>query len=216
MKTRLCKRCGEQHELFYRVHEGGAKHMLYRCTKTREFFGVPMIEGLAIPTVLSKKAQKEKDRSLFEAPATPKPPTDYTVTIRFDGGCEGNPGRKYGSYVITDAYVTIAEESRFELGTGTNNEAEFEALIRALGVLNQTSKRTGVDITTTALLVLTDSMIVRNRLMGTNKVHKKEAWRERSEVMFNLANQCLEIMREFHSFTVQWQGRAHNVAVFGH
>ena len=52
----------------------------------------------------------------------------YAVTVRFDGGCQGNPGRKYGSYRIEDEVVVIAQESRFELGRGTNNEAEFEAL----------------------------------------------------------------------------------------
>jgi ribonuclease HI len=69
---------------------------------------------------------------------------------------------------------------------------------------------------TTGVRVLTDSMIVRNRLMGKNTVHKKAVWRERSEAMFNLANQCLEMLRTFHSFVVEWNGREENVAAFGH
>ncbi len=68
-------------------------------------------------------------------------PAEYAVTVRFDGGCLGNPGRKYGSYRIEDDWVVIAQESRFELGFGTNNEAEFESLIRALLVPNPSSKR---------------------------------------------------------------------------
>jgi ribonuclease HI len=224
MTTHLCKRCGAQHDLFYRVHEGGEKHLLYQCTKTREYFGVERIDGLNIPTVLSKKAKREQAQrnapeSLFDAskvPTLPKPPADYTVTIRFDGGCQGNPGRKYGSYRIEDDLVVIAQESRFDLGTGTNNEAEFEALIRALKTLRETSHRTGVNIATTGVHALTDSTIVRNRLMGKNKVHKKAEWRDRSEAMFNLANQCLELLGGFHSFIVEWNGREGNVEVFGH
>jgi ribonuclease HI len=59
----------------------------------------------------------------------------------------------------------MAQESRFELGHGTNNEAEFEALIRALQNLREISHRTGVDLAITSVRVITDSMIVRNRMM---------------------------------------------------
>src|SRR4051812_21045574 len=107
---------------------------------------------------------------------------EYAVTVRFDGGCQGNPGRKYGSYRIEDDHVVVAQESRFELGHGTNNEAEFEALIRALQNLREISHRTGVNIATTNVRVITDSTIVRNRLMGKNTIHKKVEYRERSEV----------------------------------
>jgi ribonuclease HI len=140
----------------------------------------------------------------------------YAVTVRFDGGCQGNPGRKYGSYRIEDEVVVIAEESRFELGRGTNNEAEFETLIRALQNLREISHRTGVDLATTSVRVITDSMIVRNRLMGKNTIHKKAEYRERSEVMFHLARRCLELLAGFHSFRVEWQGREGNVEAFGH
>jgi len=145
-----------------------------------------------------------------------KLPVDYAVTVRFDGGCLGNPGKKYGSYRIEDDFVVVAQKSRFDLGFGTNNEAEFEALIRALQNLREIFHRTGVNFATTRVRVLTDSMIVRNRLMGSNKVHKKAEYRVRSEAMFNLANQCLELLRGFHSFIVEWQGREGNVKVFGH
>jgi ribonuclease HI len=185
---------------------------------------VPRIDGLNIPTVLSKKAKQEQSKqnqpaALFDTTketSQPKPPAEYAVTVRFDGGCLGNPGRKYGSYKIEDDLVVIAEESRFDLGFGTNNEAEFEALIRALQNLREISHRTGVNIATTSVHVLTDSTILRNRLMGKNKIHKKAEYRERSEAMFNLANQCLELLGGFHSFVVEWQGREGNVEVFGH
>jgi len=180
-----------------------------------------------IPTVLSKRAKQEQRKqnqpvSLFEAskdtsqPEPPKLAAEYSVTIRFDGGCQGNPGRKYGSYRVEDDFVVITQKSRFHLGHGTNNEAEFEALIRALENLREILHRWGVNIATTSVQVLTDSTIVQNRLMGTNKIHKKPEYRERSEVMFNLANQCLELLGGFHSFIVEWRGREGNVEVFGH
>lgn len=188
------------------------------------YFLVPRRDGLNIPTVLSKKAKQEQSKqnqpvTLFDASKNTnqtKPPAEYAVTVRFDGGCLGNPGRKYGSYKFEDDLAFIAKASRFDLGFGTNNEAEFEALIRALQNLRELLHRTGLNIATTSVLVLTDSTILRNRLMGTNKVHKKAEYRERSEAMFNLANQCLELLGGFHSFIVEWQGREGNVEAFGH
>jgi len=54
------------------------------------------------------------------------------LELRFDGGCKGNPGDRYGSYVIFKDGVQIAVDRRFELGHGTNNEAEWLALIAGL------------------------------------------------------------------------------------
>src|SRR5688572_11432351 len=164
---------------------------------------IPRItNGLNRTTFLSKKAKQEQATqyqavtliNISKETSRPRPPADYAVTVRFDGGCLGNPGKKYGSYKIEDDFVVIARESKFELGFGTNNEAEFEALIRALQNLREISHRIGVNIATTSVRVLTDSMIVRNRLMGKNTVHKKAEYRERSEAMFNLANQCLDLL----------------------
>ena len=56
------------------------------------------------------------------------------LTIRFDGGCRPtNPGNKYGSYEISLNGRQLSLVSRMELGHGTNNEAEFQILNRALG-----------------------------------------------------------------------------------
>jgi len=63
----------------------------------------------------------------------------------------GNPGRKYGSYRIEDDHLVVAQESRFDFGHRTNNEAEFEALIRAVQNLREISHRTGVDLATTSV-----------------------------------------------------------------
>ena len=71
----------------------------------------------------------------------------------------------------------------------------------------------GVDPKTLSLLIETDSMIVRNRLMVKNVIFKKYPSSER---MFALATECLVIMRDFGSFDVVWKGRESNVERFGH
>jgi ribonuclease HI len=138
------------------------------------------------------------------------------AVLRFDGGCLGNPGKMYGSYHIRFNDTVALEESKFQLGHGTNNVAEFLALIRGLNALEKMCLQEHANPRDTVVSVFTDSMIVKNRLTGKNKVHSKPEWKSRSEVMFNLANECLALLRQYCSFTVEWEGRSKNVAVFGH
>lgn len=138
------------------------------------------------------------------------------ITIYFDGGCSPNPGNKYGSYeVLLDGYP-ICKAARIEFGHGTNNEAEFNALTAALKDLARWASVTGFDLSSVAAYIETDSMIVRNRLSGQNKVHKKSAWRHASERMFKLAQEAIEYGTMFESFKVSWKPRENNVQRFGH
>lgn len=55
MKEHICKRCGKWHSLFYRIHEGGQEHLVYKCAQTNESFYIQYVAGLPIPHL---KAQK--------------------------------------------------------------------------------------------------------------------------------------------------------------
>jgi len=119
----------------------------------------------------------------------------------------------YGSYRIMFEGGRIIQQERIEFGHGTNNVAEFMALIAALQTL---SEQPEVQLSKLEVSIITDSMIVKNRLMGKNRIHKKAAWRERSEAMFNLASECLKYLTCCRSFKAEWRGRESNVAMFGH
>lgn len=54
------------------------------------------------------------------------------IIIYTDGGSRGNPGPAAVGYVITDAKGAILKSAGETLGRKTNNEAEYEAVIRAL------------------------------------------------------------------------------------
>ena len=55
------------------------------------------------------------------------------IEIHFDGGCRPtNPGNTYGSFEVQLNHKQVFKASRIELGWGTNNEAEYRALIEAL------------------------------------------------------------------------------------
>ena len=154
--------------------------------------------------------------SLFGEPPKVKPPARTTtgkVEIFFDGGCLGNPGQKYGSFQVLFDGKQVAGRSRVEFDHGTNNEAEFNSLKLALDEAVRWFQVKAIDLKTLWLVVETDSMIVRNRLVVKNMVFKKYPSSQR---MFALAAECLEIMNQFGKFEVNWRGRANNVERFGH
>ena len=154
--------------------------------------------------------------SLFgDAPKPPSKPvkTFSQVEIFFDGGCLGNPGQKYGSFQIKLDGKEILKRGRVNFGFGTNNEAEFNALKLALDEAVRSFQEKAIELKSLALVVETDSTIVRNRLVVKNVIFKKYPSSQR---MFALANECLEIMNQFGKFDVVWKGRANNVERFGH
>ena len=154
--------------------------------------------------------------SLFaEAPAVEPPPAKTTgkVEIFFDGGCLGNPGRKYGSFQVLFDGKQVASRSRAKFGHGTNTEAEFNALKMALDEAVAWFHSETIELASLSLVVETDSTIVRNRLVVKNVIFKKYPSSER---MFALANECLVIMKQFGRFAVLWKGRENNVGRFGH
>lgn len=154
--------------------------------------------------------------SLFgDAPKTKPSPAKTTgrLEIYFDGGCLGNPGQKYGSFQVKLDGQEILKRSRVDFGFGTNNEAEFNALKLALDEAVGWFQSKAIELKSLALVVETDSTIVRNRLVVKNVIFKKYPSSQR---MFALANECLGIMNQFGKFDVIWKGRANNVERFGH
>jgi len=154
--------------------------------------------------------------SLFgDAPkaALPKVKPACRVEIYFDGGCLGNPGKKYGSFQVKLDGKEILKRSRASFGFGTNNEAEFNALKLALDEAAGWFQSHSTDLKTFSLIIETDSTIVRNRLVVKNVIFKKYPSSQR---MFALANECLAVMNQFGDFQVNWKGRSNNVERFGH
>lgn len=138
----------------------------------------------------------------------------YALIIKFDGGCRPtNPGNKYGSYQVElPSGEIVHAESRFELGWGTNNEAEFEALRQALNWTLTNLKLEGFEPITYALEIHTDSTILKNRIDGKYALCKTEP----QQRMAKLSASCNEYLKHFGAFRVVWEKRDSNVATFGH
>ncbi len=136
------------------------------------------------------------------------------ISLYFDGGCSPNPGRKYGSFEVIFQSRSVLLKRRVDLGEGTNNEAEFDALWLALTELLRFLEENGLSPMGYSLEIFTDSTIVRNRMMGKNVIYKK--WQASSERMFKFAEKCLRLTGLFKGHRVVWRGRDQNVNRFGH
>ena len=84
-----------------------------------------------------------------------------TVEVYTDGASRGNPGESgVGVLIVREDFTK--EEIKEYIGKGTNNEAEYKALIRALRYL--------LDHGIRAVRVHTDSKLVANQINGLWKV----------------------------------------------
>jgi ribonuclease HI len=75
------------------------------------------------------------------------------LEVNIDGASRGNPGLSAIGIVIKDNEITLMEHYEF-LGIRTNNQAEYEALRRALEICNELDKE---------ITILSDSELLINQ-----------------------------------------------------
>ena len=125
--------------------------------------------------------------------------------IVFDGGALGNPGKGYGSYIVSHDGIDIRRK-RHDYGDNvTNNQAEYQTLIEALSWL---ASELGATSTGTRVLVNGDSLLVLNQLMGK--------WKVKNEGLRPLHRKADELIRQFHDVTLAWHARSNSVKRLGH
>jgi ribonuclease HI len=106
--------------------------------------------------------QHESDR----APEYVEPESDPSKTqasCYTDGASRGNPGPSAGAYLLVDREGKIFEERGWFLGTCTNNEAEYKALIAGLSA----AAGYGCDV----LSVYSDSEVIIRQMEGAYRVN---------------------------------------------
>lgn len=106
-------------------------------------------------------------------------------TIHTDGGARGNPGPA-GAGIIIESEGKKIKLKKY-LGTKTNNQAEYEALIFALEHILNDLKDEGAIITAYCFL---DSELVVNQLNGQYKV--------RNEGIKPLYESVCNLLKKFH------------------
>jgi len=108
-------------------------------------------------------------------------PPDSTIEIYIDGASRGNPGESGIGILFKDN-----EQYNFKkyIGIGTNNNAEYTALITALEI----ALKSGL----TRLRLNTDSMLVANQINGSWKVKDPEI-----RILFSKAKSLIEKLEDF-------------------
>ena len=105
------------------------------------------------------------------------------ITIHTDGGSRGNPGPAACAFVAASGEKIIKEESIF-LGESTNNHAEYQGVILALGwIVKSLQKVAGFEI-----CFYLDSELVVKQLNGKYKV--------KNQNLRNLNNEVIRIIKK--------------------
>jgi len=102
------------------------------------------------------------------------------IIIHTDGGARGNPGPAASAAVLKNEAGEILTAPTFYLGTGTNNQAEYQGVIIAL----QEAKKINPQA---ELVFFLDSELVVKQLVGEYKI-KNQDLRKLWEEILNLSH----------------------------
>ena len=134
---------------------------------------------------------------------------EYDYLIVCDGGSRGNgsANEAYGSYLL--ATRDDREQAvRLDLGTATNNEAEYRALMSALKDLSGRIQRAAKSPSAYSLLIHTDSQLVVGQL--------KQGWKVKAANLRPLVDEAAGLLKLFGRCDLVKVPRDEIVRVLGH
>jgi ribonuclease HI len=126
----------------------------------------------------------------------------------FDGGSIGNPGAAYGSFRLQRTGSPPLAVQRLTFGRGTNNEAEYKALLGALQELQRMLADKGLRPADVEIEVRGDSRLVLEQLRGT--------WRVKNLRLAGLHRRAAELLEGFAHVRLVHQDRSRSVRILGH
>jgi ribonuclease HI len=132
---------------------------------------------------------------------------DFLAVV--DGGSRGNGAANegYGSYVLSTRDGR-KETIRLDLGTATNNEAEYQTLIAALKDLVGRIQRADRDPSGYSLLAHTDSQLMVGQLT--------QGWKVEAANLSPLVDEAKSLMQAFGRCDLVKVPRDEIVRVLGH
>jgi ribonuclease HI len=114
--------------------------------------------------------------------------------LRTDGAARGNPGHAGLGVLIEDDQGMRLRALHRWLGTMTNNQAEYHALIEGLKAVREWKPD--------RLEIFLDSKLVVEQVKGTYKIKEPELQKLHIEVM--------QLLREFPEYEIKHVGREEN------
>lgn len=130
------------------------------------------------------------------------------LTLVFDGGSLGNPGKGYGSFHLLgqDGFETL---ERLNYGDRvTNNQAEYRTLIAGVEAAVQRCRSAGRSPASMSICVRTDSKLVVEQVNGR--------WKVRHPELQPLCLQAQKLLGQFGRVQLSWHPRAESVKLLGH
>jgi len=128
--------------------------------------------------------------------------------LYFDGGSRGNPGPSYGSYRLQRVGAALEPPIRLTFGKGTNNVAEYLALIGGLRGLRVLVDQAGLKPSEVALQVMGDSMLVIEQMSGR--------WKVKDQALRVLWEEAQDLVQDWAEVQFVRQPRRRSVALLGH
>lgn len=126
--------------------------------------------------------------------AVPLPPS-LPALLQFDGACSPNPGPMSVGYVLKDMGTTrILARVGAPIGEGTNNEAEYQALLAGM--------RHALKLGLWDLTIRSDSLLVVNQMHGE--------WKVRDHRLARLHREADSLTRLFTRFDLAHTRRENN------
>ena len=122
-----------------------------------------------------------------------------SAVAHIDGASKGNPGPSAIGVVITTPGGEAVSKIKQFIGTATNNQAEYRALITAI--------RAAVSLGKTDLHVKTDSLLLASQMNGE--------WKVKDPGIRALFTEASEAKNALASFTVSHVGRERNTVADG-
>jgi len=95
------------------------------------------------------------------------------LRLYIDGGARGNPGPAAIGIVVCDEDDRILEEYKEYVGKGTNNQAEYKALLRGLEIAGRRSRNRVTCISDSELLVLQMTGVYTVRNLGLRELFSR-------------------------------------------
>ena len=117
-----------------------------------------------------------------------------TLKIFFDGSSHGNPGPSGIGIIVLDKFGRVLDKLSKFIGFGTNNEAEYRALIEAL--------RRAIQLDAEKVELYSDSELVVKQVKGIYSV--------RDEKLKRLHLKCVELLKNFKESEIKYVPRELN------
>ena len=111
--------------------------------------------------------------------------TIMKIILNTDGGARGNPGPSGIGVVLKDEAGKLLKAQGEYIGTATNNEAEYKALILGLKLASE--------LKAVEILVRMDSELIVRQMQGVYKI-KDEKLKKLAQEVFGLGNNFKNIV----------------------